>query len=617
MKSTLLPTTQQEMAALGWSAADIILVTADAYVDHPSFGVALIGRWLAHNGFKVAILDQPDWHSVDDFRSLGRPRLCWAITSGCIDSKLNAYASMGNKRREDAYSPGGKLGLRPDRPLVAYSERARQAYKGIPIVLGGLEASLRRLTHYDYIADKLQRSVLSDAKADLLVHGMGESAILEIARRLDSGRAINDLHDITGTAYRVIKGATIPDDAVELPSREALEADNTKFMDFQLAYQQQATPSGRAVMQDQGPGEIVVNPPAAPLTEKQLDMLYALPFTRVWHPKYDKQGGIPALKPVQFSITTHRGCFGGCSFCAIYFHQGKQIASRSQASIINELDRIAKHPQFRGTVEDIGGPTANMYGMACSQSGTCKRMSCLYPSPCAKLPNHDAVIKMLNRVLQWRYAQKEKRHVFVASGIRHDLALASPDYIRLLAKHFVGGHLKVAPEHICGHVLDMMQKPHNDTFEAFEEQFAEASKRAGKEQYLVPYFISSHPGSSADEATRLTEYLVKRRWRPRQVQDFVPAPLALATAMYVSGRSPKKKAIHIPRGRGEKRLQMALLQYYDKRNYKAINEYLFPRNKHKLLAQIRNLQTDAPVKKQKRGGVSKPENKSPRRMRRD
>ncbi|MHC5181725.1 MAG: YgiQ family radical SAM protein [Planctomycetota bacterium] len=590
MIKRFLPTTRQEMRQLHWEQPDIILVTADAYVDHPSFGVALIGRWLTCHGFKVAVLAQPDWHSADDFRSLGPPRLFWAITSGCIDSKLNAYASMGNKRREDAYSPGGKLGLRPDRPLVVYSERCRQAFKGVPIILGGLEASLRRLTHYDYIADKLQRSILADAKADLLVHGMGESAILEIAKGLDAGKALNDLHDIPGTAYRVIKAAAVPDNAVELPSREVLEADNAKFMDFQLAYQAESTPTGRAVVQDQGPGQIVVNPPAPPLTEKQLDTLYSLPFTRLWHPKYDKLGGIPALKPVQFSITTHRGCFGGCSFCAIYFHQGKQIASRSPVSIIDELDRIAKHPQFRGTVEDIGGPTANMYGMACASAATCKRMSCLYPSPCAKLPKHDAVINMLNRVLQWRSAQKKKPHVFVASGIRHDLALQSLDYIRLLAKHFVGGHLKVAPEHICPFVLDMMQKPHNDTFEAFEREFADASKRAGKQQYLVPYFISSHPGSSADEATRLTEYLVKRRWRPRQVQDFVPAPLALATAMFVSGRSPKKKKIHIPRGRGEKRLQMALLQYYNKRNFKTISQYLSPRGKHKLLSQIKHLQ---------------------------
>lgn len=578
------------MAALGWSAADVILVTADAYVDHPSFGAALIGRWLSHHGFKVAILAQPDWHSADDFRSLGPPRLLWAITSGCIDSRLNTYASMGNKRREDVYSPGGKLGLRPDRPLVVYSQRVREAYKGIPIVLGGLEASLRRLVHYDYITDKLQRSVLADAKADLLVHGMGETAILEILRRLDSGKTLNDLHDIAGTSYRVIKGAAVPGDAVELPSREQLEADNEKFMDFQLAYQAEATPAGKAVVQDQSPGQIVVNPPAPPLTEEQLDTLYSLPFTRTWHPKYDTLGGVPALKPVQFSITTHRGCFGGCSFCAIYFHQGKQIASRSPSSIIAELDHIVTHPKFRGTVEDIGGPTANMYGMVCAQAASCKRMSCLYPAPCSNLPSHDAVIAMLNRILQWRNSQTKKPHVFIASGIRHDLALQSREYIRLLAKHFVGGHLKVAPEHICSHVLNMMQKPDHASFEAFEKEFVNASNKAGKKQYLVPYFISGHPGSSPQEATQLTEYLVQRRWRPRQVQDFVPVPLALATAIYVTGRSPRKKTIHVPRGRGEKRLQMALLQYYDKRNFKTISRYLSPRGRHRLLAKIKSLQ---------------------------
>ena len=594
------------MRQWGWGQADIILVTADAYVDHPAFGAALIARWLTHHGFKVAILDQPDWKSVDPFRSLGYPRLFWAITSGCIDSRLNMYASMGHKRREDLYSPGGKLGARPDRPLVAYSERARQAYKGVPIVLGGLEASLRRLTHYDYIADKLQRSVLADAKADLLVHGMGETAILDIARRLDSGAVLNDLHDIPGTAYRVIKGATVPDNAVELPSREALDADNTQFMDFQLTYQAQATPTGRAVVQDQGPGLVVVNSPAAPLTEQKLDTLYALPFTRCWHPKYDKQGGVPALKPVQFSITTHRGCFGGCSFCAIYFHQGKQIASRSEHSILDEAQRISQHPQFRGTIEDIGGPTANMYGMTCPDAATCKRMSCLFPSPCAKLPgSHDKMLSLMHELLKWRKTQRKKIHFFVASGIRHDLALRSQEYISLLVKYFVGGHLKVAPEHICPAVLDMMQKPHNDSFEAFEKCFAAATKKAHKEQYLVPYFISSHPGSSPDEAVKLTEYLVRRRWRPRQVQDFVPVPLALATAMFVSGRSPKGNPIHIPRGRGEKRLQMALLQYYDRRNYKTITQYLSPRNKHKLLAKIRNLQTDTPTKKKKNRSVER------------
>ncbi|MHC4927990.1 MAG: radical SAM protein, partial [Planctomycetota bacterium] len=330
MKNAFLPTTKQEMDALGWDQPDVILVTADAYVDHPAFGVALIGRWLAAHGFKVAILDQPDWKTVDPFRSLGQPRLFWGVTSGCIDSKLNMYASMGNKRREDAYSPAGKLGLRPDRPLLAYSTRCREAYKGVPIVLGGQEASLRRLVHYDYIADKIQRSILADAKADLLVHGMGERTILEIARRFDAGKTVDDMTDIPGLAYRVIRDVTVPDNAVEVSSREVLDDYHERFMTFQLAYQNEARPTGRPVVQDQGPGKIVVNPPSEPLCEKELDQLYAQPFTRMGHPKYDKQGGIPALKPVQFSITTHRGCFGGCSFCAIYFHQGKQIASRSE-----------------------------------------------------------------------------------------------------------------------------------------------------------------------------------------------------------------------------------------------------------------------------------------------
>lgn len=586
---------------MGWDRADVILVTADAYVDHPSFGVALLGRWLTAHGFRTAILDQPDWVHVEAFRSLGPPRLFWGITSGCIDSRLNMYASMGNKRKEDLYSPGGKLGLRPDRPLLAYSARAREAYKGVPIVLGGLEASLRRLVHYDYIEDKLKRSVLADAKADLLVHGMGERTILEIARRFDAGKGIDDMVDIPGLAYRVIREVAVPGDAVELAGRETLEADTKQFMAFQLAYQNESRPAGKPVVQDQGPGLVVVNPPAEPLSEQELDALYGLPFTRRWHPKYDKAGGIPALKPVQFSISTHRGCFGGCGFCAIYFHQGKQIASRSEASVMQEIEQVAAHPEFRGTIEDVGGPTANMYGMHCASAATCKRLSCLFPNPCAKLPtSHDRMIALLHRIVNWQKRQSRKMNVYVASGIRHDLALKSRAYVELLAAHFVGGHLKIAPEHICPAVLDMMQKPHNETFEAFEKMFAEASQKAGKEQYLVPYFISAHPGSTADEAIRLTEYLVGRNWRPRQVQDFVPVPLALATAMYVSGLSPQGKPLHIPRGRGEKRLQMALLQYYDKRNYKQIEDLLSPRGRHKLLSQIRRLQLDTPVKK-KRG----------------
>ena len=394
--------------------------------------------------------------------------------------------------------------------------------------------------------------------------------------------------DIPGLAYRVIRDVSVPDDAVELTSRETLEADHEKFMAFQLAYQNEARPAGHPVVQDQGPGLIVVNPPAEPLDEKGLDLLYDQPFTRMWHPKYDKLGGVPAMKPVQFSITNASRLFRRMQFLreSISIRVNRLPPAARRRYWLKRM-RWVKHKQFSGTISDIGGPTANMYGMTCNSAATCKRMSCLFPSVCAKLPaSHDRMLGLMHKILDWRAKQRRKVHVFIASGIRHDLALKSRAYVNLLAAEFVGGHLKVAPEHTCPHVLDMMQKPHNETFERFEAMFAEATKKAGKEQYLVPYFISAHPGSSPEEAARLTEYLVSRNWRPRQVQDFVPAPLALATAMYVSGLSTKGKQIHIPRGRGEKRLQGALLQYYDRRNFKLIEGYLSPRNKHKLLAQI-------------------------------
>lgn len=586
-----LPVTRADIDALGWDAPDIILVTGDAYIDHPSFGVSLMGRWLTHHGFRVAILPQPDWRSVEPFRVLGRPRLFWGITSGCIDSRLNAHASLGHRRHEDLYSPSGRTDLRPDRPLLVYAARAREAFKEVPIVLGGLEASLRRLVHYDYVEDRLKRSVLVDAKADLLVHGMGEQATLDIARRLTAGRSIDEMTDIPGIAYRLVRDVVSPTDAVVLPGREMLQDKAELFMDFQLAYQKQAHPGGKPVIQEQDPGRIVVNPPAEPLPEADLDTLYAMPFTRNSHPMYDRDGGIAALEPVRFSITTHRGCFGGCSFCAIYFHQGKQIASRSEDSILDEAAQLVRHGEFKGTIADIGGPTANMYGMTCTNAAACSRESCLFPSPCSKLPaDHTRVVGLLDRVISWQKGHKRKLHTYVASGIRHDLALKSPDYIQLLAGHFVGGHLKVAPEHFCPHVLSLMHKPGFEVFEEFEARFVKASARAGKKQYLVPYFISSHPGCSNDDAIKLTEYLVSRNWRPRQVQDFVPAPLALSTAMYVSGRSPKHKTIIVPKGHGDKKLQIALLQYYDKRNWRQLENYLTARGRLRLLSQIRHAQ---------------------------
>ena len=587
IKTALLPTSLAEMKQRGWEQADIILVTGDAYVDHPSYGVALIGRLLEKRGYRVAVLAQPDWRNVDAFRSLGKPRLFWGISSGAVDSRLNDYASMGHRRKEDVYSPGGATGLRPDRPLLVYSARAREAYKGVPIILGGLEASLRRLVHYDYIEDKIKRSVLVDAKADLLVHGMGERAIIEIARRLNQGEPIDELTNIPGTAYRLIRDIKIPANAERLPSLPEQSADASLFMAAQLQYQQQAHPDGLPVSQEQDGTDIVVMPPAEPLTTEEMDELYDMTFTRRWHPKYEKAGGVPALAPIQFSITTHRGCFGGCSFCSIYFHQGKHISSRSIPSLLAEAEEIRVHPDFRGTISDIGGPTANMYGMKCGRAEPCARTSCLFPSVCKNLDcGGEALIKMMESFVQWKNNSAKKMNVFVSSGIRHDLAIKSRNYIELLARHFVSGHLKVAPEHYCGHVLNLMGKTDFKVFEEFEERFMQASKKAGKEQYLVPYFISSHPGCSSEDALALTEYLISRSWCPRQVQDFTPIPLTLSTAMYVSGKDWRGKEIHVPCGNREKSLQAALLQYYNPRNEKTITEFLRTKRRNDLLAKI-------------------------------
>jgi uncharacterized radical SAM protein YgiQ len=586
-KCTFLPTTREELRSRGWDQADVILITGDAYVDHPSFGVALIGRWLEELGYRVAVLAQPDWRSVEPFRSLGRPRLFWGITSGCIDSRLNDYASLGHRRRQDVYSPGGVVGLRPGRPLLAYSARAREAYPDVPIILGGLEASLRRLVHYDYIEDRLKRSVLIDAKADLLIHGMAEKAVAEVARRLDAGQTIHELTDIPGTAFVVHKGAVIPENAVTLPSLGEQQSDPRRVMDAHQKYQLHAHPGGLAVVQEQDPGSIVVLPPAEPLSGKELDAMYDLPFSRCWHPRYDRDKGVPALTPVQFSITTHRGCFGGCSFCSIGCHQGKQIISRSLESLLNEADAIRGHPQFRGTIVDLGGPTANMYRMECTSVQTCTRPSCLSPSPCKHAGlDHGPMLEMMEAFVRWSRSFPKRINVFVASGIRHDIALESPEYLDLLVRYFVGGHLKVAPEHNCPHVLSLMGKPQFEVFEQFEQLFNEARRRAGKEAYLVPYLISAHPGCRPDDALKLTEYLVSRSWRPRQVQDFVPVPLTLSTAMYVSGTEPKGKQIHIPRSRNEKRLQAALLQYYQPRNRKLLSRFLQQQGHADLLAKI-------------------------------
>jgi uncharacterized radical SAM protein YgiQ len=589
LNNMFLPATAEEMHALGWQQPDVILVTGDAYVDHPSFGVALIGRWLEKHGFKVAILAQPDWRSADSFRIFGQPRLFWGITSGSIDSRLNNYTSLGHKRREDVYSPGGALGMRPDKPLLAYAARAREAFKNVPVILGGLEASLKRLVHFDYIENQLKRSVLVDAKADMLVHGMGETATLEIAKRLAAGQAIREITNIAGTAYPLYKGVIGPTDCIELPSLEQQMNNPDLVMDAQLKYQNEIAGDGKAVMQDQGAAKIVVMPPAAALDEKTMDEIYEMPFTKRWHPMYDKKGGVPSLEPVQTSIITHRGCFGGCSFCSLYFHQGKQISSRSIGSILEEAKKLMVEKFFRGTISDIGGPTANMYGMKCSKDKPCLRSSCLFPTPCKYLnADYSKLLKLMDEILKFSRADKRKINVYVASGVRHDLALFNDDYINLLVRNFVGGHLKVAPEHSCPRVLQMMGKPPIEVLEQFEDKFAAASRKAGKQQYLVPYFISSHPGCSEDDAMHLMEYLVKKNWRLEQVQDFTPVPLTLSTAMYVSCKDAKGKKIFVPKGHSDKKLQLALLQYSRPENQRMLINFFSSKGRKDLIAKLRN-----------------------------
>ncbi len=555
-----LPLSAEEMRQHGWKQADIILVTGDAYVDHPSFGVALIGRWLEHQGYRVAILAQPDWHSADAFRQFGPPRLFWGITSGAVDARLNSYTSMGHRRDQDVYSPGGKTGLRPDRPLLTYAARAREAFKEVPIILGGLEASLRRLVHYDYIEDKLKRSVLIDAKADLLVFGMGEQAIAEIARRLAAGQTVDTLTDIPGTVWPLTHGRTAPENALELPSLTAQTDEPQNVMQACLDYHLHARPDGPPILQQQDPGAIIALPPALPLTTEQLDLLYDLPFTRRAHPAYAAKGGVPALETVRHSITAHRGCGGGCHFCALYLHQGKQIAWRSRDSILAEVQRLADHPDFRGSISDVGGPTANMYGQTCTRP--CTRTSCLCPTPCPHaFANYDNLLELMDSLARWQ--RRTNNHVYIASGIRYDLALKQGDYLDMLCRDFVGGHLKVAPEHCCDDVLALMGKPSFEVFEQFQERFNDLSRKAGKEQYLVPYFISAHPGCTLNHAQQLHDYLVRHHQRVQQVQDFTPTPMTISTAMFLCQRDTHGGKIFVARGRSEKRAQMALLKYDD------------------------------------------------------
>lgn len=578
-----LPTCREEMAARGWDQLDILLINGDAYVDHPAFGAALIGRFLEGRGFRVGMIAQPDWTKPESLLRMGTPRLMVGITAGNLDSMLNKLTAQKKVRSEDQYSPGGRTGMRPNRATIVYGNLARRAFPGVPIVLGGIEASLRRIAHYDYWSDEVRRSVLLDSKADLLIFGMGERPVWEVAERLRRGERIEQIRDVRGTAYVLRKGeweSIEPSRYVRdgkpviLPSFERVREDKRAFSEMSRMFQYETNPgNGRPIVQPHGHEAVYLNPPALPLETAEMDALYDLPFTRLPHWSYEDK--IPAYETVKHSIVTMRGCFGGCTFCSITEHEGRVIQSRSAESVLREVRALRRMDDFRGVITDVGGPTANMYQMHCRSEEierSCRRLSCVHPGICENLvTDHEPLIKLLRAV---RSEQGVKK-VFIASGVRYDLAERSHEFVRELARHHTGGQLSVAPEHSNKEVLDKMKKPSIESYERFVEHFECASKEAGKDQHLVPYFISGHPGSTLRDMVDLALYLKRNNLRPRQVQDFIPTPMSMATSMYYTGLDPfTQEPVYTARDLHEKRLQKALLLYWDPAHHDLAREAL-------------------------------------------
>ena len=581
-----LPASREEMLARGWETVDIVLVSGDAYVDHPSFANGLIARLLEAAGFRVAVLAQPDWHSCEPWRQFGRPRLFYGVSAGNMDSMINHYTANRKVRNDDAYSPGGEIGRRPDRATLAYCQRSREAFPGVPVVAGGVEASLRRIAHYDYWSDTVRRSILLDAKADLVVFGMGERTVLDIARAFDAGAAPRDLRSLRGVAYRL--GASEPPptgpDTVELPDYDTVVRDKLAFCEMTRISHHETNPhNARRLVQRHGREAVVINPPALPLEQDEMDQVYGLPFTRRPHPSYGA-ARIPAFEVVENSVQIMRGCFGGCTFCSITAHEGRIIQSRSQESIITEIKLLAGQPGFKGTVSDIGGPTANMYQMRCSRpdvEAKCRRLSCVHPTVCKLLGTDHGPLKALMR--EARGVEGVKR-VLVASGVRMDLARRDPEYLKELAEHHVGGHLKVAPEHTDPEVLALMKKPSAEDFVEFDREFRAASRRVGKKQYTVPYFIASHPGSGVEEMIELAVFLKRNGYKPDQVQDFIPSPFDIAACMYHTGLDPlTKQPVKITKGLRDRRMQRALLQFFKPENYFEVRKALEQAGRQELI----------------------------------
>ena len=582
---TFLVTERADMEARGWAELDFVLISGDAYVDHPSFAPAVIGRYLESKGYRVGIIAQPDWNDVNAFKKLGKPRLASLVTAGNLDSMLNKFTAAKKIRREDDYSPGGEAGHRPDRATLVYSNRMKEAFRDVPLIIGGIEASLRRFGHYDYWSDTVRRSILVDSKADILIYGMGELQIIELAEALDQNRFEESLPNIRGICYM---SKDIPSiDCVECPSFEEIKADKMAFADaFRIQYDEQDPFYGRPIVQKHGDRYVVQNVPALPLTQEQMDAAYDLPYTRKWHPSYDDKGGVPALSEVQFSLVSQRGCFGSCSFCAITNHQGRIIQNRSHQSLIDEAKLMINMDGFKGYIHDVGGPTANFRHLACDKQavfGACKGRTCAAPEPCENLnTNHDDYIALLRKLRKLKGVKKD----FVRSGLRYDYVLADNNkaFVKELCQYHVSGQLKVAPEHVSKRVTTMMGKAGKEEFLTFKKWFEEANRELGKKQYLVPYFMSSHPGCTLEDAIELAEFLRDQHMYPEQVQDFIPTPGSLSTCMYYTGINPLDgKPVYVAKKGRDKAKQRALMQYKNIENYDLVKEALIEANRRDLI----------------------------------
>ena len=581
-----MPISKKDMEERGISQLDFVYIIGDAYVDHPSFGVAIISRLLEYHGYTVGIIAQPDWNNIQDFLRLGKPRLAWLVTAGNIDSMVAQYTVAKKKRSDDAYSAGGKGGKRPDRAATVYCKMCRKAAPEIPVLCGGLEVSLRRFAHYDYWNDSVMPSVLVDCGADLLMYGMGEHSIIEIANRLNAGEDVKSIRDVRGTCY-LCEPIETPYGAVQCPSfKEVAENKELYAKACRIQYDQQDEVYGKTIIQRQGDKMLVQNPPALSLTTEELDLVYSLPYERNYHPIYEKEGGVPSIKEVQFSITHNRGCFGFCNFCSIALHQGRRVTVRSEESVIEEAKKLTEMPNFKGYIHDVGGPTANFRGPSCDKQiehGLCKGKKCLAPVPCKNLKvDHKEYLHILRQLRQLPKIKK----VFIRSGIRYDYLIEDKDeeFMNELIEHHISGQLKVAPEHCSAAVLDKMGKPHIEAYKRFQKKFYEITKKKGKEQYLVPYLMSSHPGSKLSDAVELAMFLKENKIHPEQVQDFYPTPGTLSTCMFYTELDPYTlEPVYVAKNSQEKAMQRALLQYYKPENQRKIIEALIKANRRDLI----------------------------------